>query len=65
MMKEKKQTKIQEKYELINARYRLSAIQTKIVLKVISLINTQEDPDFEVYELPLCFFDFLGNQFDK
>ena len=59
-MKEKKQTKIQEKYELINARYRLSAIQTKIVLKVISLINTQEDPDFEVYELPLCFFDFLG-----
>jgi len=59
-MKETKQTKLHKEYELINARYRLSAIQTKIVLKVISLINTKEDPDFMVYQLPRSFFDFLG-----
>lgn len=60
MMNETQQKELHKEYGLINARYRLSAIQTKIVLKVISLINTKEDPDFMVYGVELSFFDFLG-----
>jgi len=50
---------VNKDYALINARYKLSNVQTKIILKIISLIKNKEDTDFMVYQLPLSIFDFL------
>jgi len=50
---------VNKEYQLINARYKLSTVQTKIILKVIALINNKEDEDFLTYQIPLSHFDFL------
>jgi plasmid replication initiation protein len=50
---------VNKDYALISARYKLSTIQIKIVLKVISLINNKNDTDFMVYQLPLNTFNFI------
>ena len=55
---EKKQI-VNKNFSLINARYRLSTVQSKMVLKVISLINNKIDTEFETYQLSLDTFDFL------
>jgi len=52
---------VNKNYALINAKYRLTTVQSKIVLKVISLINNKIDTEFETYQLPLSTFDFLTN----
>ncbi|MEA3314859.1 MAG: replication initiation protein [Campylobacterota bacterium] len=46
---------------LISSRYKLSATQSKIILKVVSMINNKIDTEFEYYQLPLTTFDFLTN----
>ena len=50
---------INKDFALINARYKLSKVQTKMILKVISLIKPN-DTDFSTYHLPLSFFDFMA-----
>jgi len=50
---------VNKDYALINARYKLSNVQMKIILKVISLIKNDSDTDFMVYQLPLSFFDSM------
>ena len=50
---------VNKDYQLINARYKLSSNQMKIILKVIALINNKEDSDFLIYQIPLSFFSFL------
>jgi plasmid replication initiation protein len=57
---EKKEIVVKD-YKLINARYRLSTVQMKIILKVLSLIHNKNDTEFETYSLPLSFFEFLTN----
>ncbi|MEA2018929.1 MAG: replication initiation protein, partial [Campylobacterota bacterium] len=52
---------INKDYQLINARYKLSVVQTKIILKTLSLINNKEDTEFLVYQLPMSFFNFLSD----
>jgi plasmid replication initiation protein len=43
---------IRKDYSLINARYNLDMTQQKLILKVISLINL-EDENFETYKIPI------------
>lgn len=50
--------KIDKSYDLINSRYSLSVVQTKILLSVISLIRTDEK-DFKEYNIPISEFSFL------
>ena len=52
---------VNKDYQLINARYKLTSIQTKMLLKIISLINNKDDSEFLIYQIPLSFFDFLTN----
>lgn len=45
-------------YELINARYKLNPIESKLILSIIGLIR-EEDEDFKTYTIPLNNFSFL------
>jgi len=46
-------------FNLINAKYKLTTVQSKMVLKIISMINNKIDTEFELYKLPLSVFEFL------
>lgn len=50
--------KIDKSYDLINSRYSLSVVQTKILLSVISLIRPDEK-HFKEYNIPISEFSFL------
>ena len=45
-------------YELINARYRLNPIESKLILSIIGLVK-KDDEDFKTYSIPLSNFSFL------
>jgi len=45
-------------YELINARYKLNPIESKLILSIIGLIR-EEDEDLMTYTIPLNNFSFL------
>ena len=50
---------VNKEYQLINARYKLTSVQTKIILKIIALINNKKDTELLTYQIPLSYFDFL------
>jgi len=45
-------------YDLINARYKLNPIESKLILSIIGLVR-EEDEDFKTYSIPLNNFTFL------
>lgn len=45
-------------YDLINARYKLNPIESKLILSIIGLVR-KEDEDFKTYTIPLSNFNFL------
>lgn len=50
--------KIDKSYKLITARYKLSTVEQKLVLSIISLIRPT-DSDFMNYQIPVNQFEFL------
>lgn len=52
--------KIDKSYKLITARYKLSTVEQKLVLSIISLIRPT-DSDFMNYQIPISQFDFLAD----
>lgn len=50
--------KIDKHYDLISSRYKLSAIEQKLVLSIISMIRP-DDTDFMNYQIPVTQFDFI------
>ncbi|NCB13045.1 MAG: RepB family plasmid replication initiator protein [Erysipelotrichia bacterium] len=50
--------KIDKSYKLITARYKLSTVEQKLVLSIISLIRPT-DSDFMNYQIPVSQFEFL------
>ena len=56
---EKKEIVVKD-FNLINARYKLTVTQSKIILKIISMINNKFDTElFENHQIPFSHFDFL------
>lgn len=53
-----KRNKIDKHYQLITARYKLSVVEQKLVLSIISMIRP-DDTDFMHYQIPISQFDFL------
>lgn len=53
-----KLNKVDKKYELIGARYKLSLLEQKLVLSIISKIRPS-DADFMHYQIPINELDFL------
>lgn len=53
-----KRKEVAKDYQLINAQYQLTAVQTKLIVSIISLIN-RDDQDFFTYQIPLSYFEFL------
>lgn len=51
--------KIDKSYKLITARYKLSTVEQKLVLSIISLIRPT-DSDFMNYQIPVSQFEFLA-----
>lgn len=51
--------KIDKHYQLITARYKLSVVEQKLVLSIISLIRPT-DSDFMNYQIPISQFEFLA-----
>lgn len=51
--------KIDKHYQLITARYKLSTVEQKLVLSIISLIRPT-DSDFMNYQIPISQFEFLS-----
>jgi len=49
---------INKQYQLINSRYKLSPVEQKLVLSIISLVEPQ-DEDFKNYQIPANTFDFI------
>lgn len=49
---------INKQYQLINSRYKLSPVEQKLVLSIISLVQPN-DTDFKNYEIPVSTFDFI------
>jgi plasmid replication initiation protein len=54
-----KRKMIDKHYNLINAKYKLSAVEQKLVLSIISLVRP-EDEDFKNYIIPISDFEFLA-----
>lgn len=52
--------KIDKHYQLITARYKLSTVEQKLVLSIISLIRPT-DSDFMNYQIPISQFEFLAD----
>lgn len=52
--------KIDKSYKLITARYKLSTVEQKLVLSIISLIRPT-DSDFMNYQIPVSQFEFLAD----
>lgn len=52
--------KIDKHYQLITARYKLSVVEQKLVLSIISLIRPT-DSDFMNYQIPISQFEFLAD----
>ena len=52
--------KIDKHYQLITARYKLSVVEQKLVLSIISLIRPT-DSDFMHYQIPISQFEFLAD----
>lgn len=52
--------KVEKDYSLITARYKLSTVEQKLVLSIISLIRPN-DTDFMNYQIPVNQFDFLSD----
>lgn len=52
--------KIDKSYKLITARYKLSTVEQKLVLSIISLIRPT-DSAFMNYQIPISQFDFLAD----
>jgi len=52
--------KIDKSYKLITARYKLSTVEQKLVLSIISLIRPT-DSDFMNYQIPISQFEFLAD----
>jgi len=50
---------ITKKYNLINAKYSLTALESKIALTVIALVRKEDDAFFE-YQIPIKNFDILS-----
>ena len=50
--------KVDKDYQLITARYKLSTVEQKLVLSIISLIRPT-DSDFMNYQIPISQFGFL------
>ena len=50
--------KVDKDYQLITARYKLSTVEQKLVLSIISLIRPM-DSDFMNYQIPISQFGFL------
>ena len=50
--------KVDKDYQLITARYKLSPVEQKLVLSIISLIRPT-DSDFMNYQIPISQFGFL------
>lgn len=51
--------KVDKSYQLITARYKLSTVEQKLVLSIISLIRPT-DEDFMNYQIPVSQFEFLA-----
>lgn len=49
---------VTKKYDLINAKYSLTALESKIALTVISMVR-KEDEAFFMYQIPIKNFDYL------
>ncbi len=56
----KEKNKVDKHYQLITARYKLSAVEQKLVLSIISMIRPT-DADFMNYQIPVSQFEFLTN----
>ena len=52
--------KIDKHYQLITARYKLSVVEQKLVLSIISLVRP-DDTDFMHYQIPISQFEFLAD----
>jgi len=50
---------VNKQYQLINSRYKLSPVEQKLVLSIISLVQP-DDEDFKNYRLPISTFDFIA-----
>jgi len=50
---------VNKHYQLINSRYKLSPVEQKLVLSIISLIQPNDD-DFMNYQIPVSAFEFLS-----
>ena len=51
--------KVDKHYQLITARYKLSVVEQKLVLSIISMIRP-DDADFMHYQIPVSQFEFLA-----
>ena len=56
----KVKNKVDKDYQLITARYKLSTVEQKLVLSIISMIRPT-DTDFMNYQIPVSQFEFLTN----
>lgn len=52
--------KVDKSYKLITARYKLSVVEQKLVLSIISMIRPSDD-DFMNYQIPINQFEFLAD----
>jgi len=50
--------KVDKSYDLINSKYKLSIVEQKLVLSIISLVR-KEDDEFKNYYIPINQFSFL------
>lgn len=55
----KEKNKVDKHYQLITARYKLSVVEQKLVLSIISMIRP-DDADFMHYQIPISQFEFLA-----
>ena len=55
-----KRNLVTKQYQLINAKYKLSVTEQKLVLSIISLVSPN-DTDFMNYQIPLNQFEFLND----
>ncbi len=55
-----KRKMIDKHYNLINAKYKLSAVEQKLVLSIVSLVRP-EDEDLKDYIIPISDFEFLAD----
>ena len=52
--------RVDKDYQLITARYKLSTVEQKLILSIISLIRPT-DSDFMNYQIPISQFGFLAD----